>query len=189
MEGTISNARNGSGVSTASIILQQQVVSGGSFNSNFVAAASSLTDGSGFYTLEWKRENVADFQLNVSKSGWIEKQFDLNPDDFSTEDAYQMNASLYPEAFIDVHLHNDVPSASTDLCNFRFDDADFDCTCCNDNWRYFSGTATDTNFTCRLYGDQWLKYLRQLITDDLDTLLVDSVWCPSFQTTSLDVGY
>jgi hypothetical protein len=189
LNGTVKNARSGQSISSASVDVTQQLVSGGSFSTNFVYAASGNTDGAGFYELSWTREVAAAFKLTAEKAGYFERIYELSPDNMSTGEAYSRNVLLYPIATIEMHLINTGSTNVNDVLNFRYDDTEFDCDCCNESWINLTGIDADTTFTCQLYGDQWLKYVLDLHTSEADTLLVDSVWCPAFQTTSKTVEF
>lgn len=188
LTGTVKNARGGQPISSASLEVEQQLVSGGTFSTNYVHAISGTSDGSGFYELIWERQVAAIFKLTAKKDGYFEREYELNPDDMSTGEEYSRNVQLYPVATIEMHLINTGSMGLNDALNFRYDDANFDCECCSEDWIALEGTA-DTTFSCQLYGDQWLKYVLDLHTSEADTILVDSVWCPAFQITSKTIEY
>jgi len=189
LEGTVKNARSGAGLSSASLELSQQEIASGTFNDNFVHAGHTLSDGSGFYRLDFARESVVEYKLEVEKTNYISREFSFVPVDFSIGNATTQNIALYPEAFIVVHLHNDAPTFENDVMKFRFDQVNFDCQCCMGGWVQQNGEAVDSSFSCRLYGETWLKYVREITSGLSDTLMEDSIWCPSFITTQLDISY
>ncbi len=189
LEGTVKNARTLAPVSGLELSLSQQVLSSGTFNENFNYLTGVSTDASGNYAMEFPRENAVAYRLNTSDAPYIARTFSFDQDDFTIDEPNTFNFSVFPEAFIEVHLSNQLPSAPSDLFRFRFDQVNFDCQCCNGEWKQFAGTETDTTFGCRLYGDTWLHYVTQYTSETTDTLIADSVWCPAFQTAQLFLAY
>ncbi|MEY3399317.1 MAG: hypothetical protein RL220_1911 [Bacteroidota bacterium] len=189
IQGKILNARSGEPLSGAHVEVRQQVVENGVFSAIYSEAAETLTAPDGGYNLTWARENIAGLRLLIDKEQYISRQLDLSVSAVESGDVYTLHSSLYPEAFVTVHISNTASANPSDQFSFRYDDAQFDCTCCNEDWKIFTGSDTDTTFTCRLYGDTWLKYVQQITTIEADTLIVDSIWCPAFQDTPLDLTY
>ncbi|MBL7943876.1 MAG: carboxypeptidase regulatory-like domain-containing protein [Flavobacteriales bacterium] len=189
LTGVVKNARSLQPISGVDIAVSQQLLSGGTFNQNFNFLASTTTDGSGNYTLEFPRENAVAYRFDASADEYIPRSFEFDQDDFEIDEPKAFNFSLYPEAFVEVHLSNQLPSTVSDVFSFRFDDADFDCQCCNEEWKVIEGSDADTTFSCRLYGDTWLHYVTHLVAPETDTLIVDSLWCPAFQTSFIDIDY
>jgi len=189
LQGKITHARTGAGLNGANVNVQKTVVSGSTYSGAFAAAASSTTDASGNYSMTWERENFAALKVTASYPQFILKEHELNVSNFSVGTPYQQNLALYPEAFIEMNITNTLPSAPSDKLTFTFVNANFDCFCCNNGFRQFNGTAIDTSFSCKLYGDQWLKYQGTYNFGGQDSVVVDSVWCPAFQTTTLNIVY
>jgi hypothetical protein len=188
LQGKVTNPRQSQPLAGASVDLSKQVVGGGTFNGSFNNAASSLTDNAGDYKLEWPRENFAALRLNVSKQDFFPIQIDLPPSDFSAGEEVTRNISLYPKATVQVSINHSNNVSQFDQIEFSFMNAQFDCDCCNNDGKFFQG-AVDTTFECLLYGDTWLKYSQEIITSQLDSLVIDSIWCPAFQTTPIGISY
>jgi hypothetical protein len=161
----------------------------GIFSALYTDAATAITDANGNYSMTWKRENVAAFRLLFEKDQYIDREIELSPNSLDANDVFTYNSHVFAEAFITVHLSNTDETSAIDQCNFRFDDTDFDCTCCTDDWVNNFGADVDSTWTCRIYGDSWIRYVRDISTPEVDTILTDSIWCPAFQTTLLDLEY
>lgn len=189
LQGTVRSGNNSVGLPAAYVEVQKQVVNGGTFGATYSTAVLGATDGSGNYKVNWPRENFAALKLIVSKSQYIRRESNLLVDDFSGGNTVTKDMTLYPEAFIDVRIQNTGEANSTDVFKFTFTNANFDCLCCSNGFKIFAGSAVDTAYQCRLYGDTWLKYQKQKITLETDSVVNDSIWCPAFITTDLNISY
>jgi hypothetical protein len=167
------------------LTMYKQVLQNGIFGGSFSPATSGYSASNGIYNLAWKRENFAALKLVAEREQYVTREFVLDVNDFTAGDALLKNIDMYPEAFVSVRILNSGLTASTDQCSFTFVNAIFDCACCSNGWKIFHGAAVDSTFSCRLYGNRWLKYQRSLNTAEADTMLVDSIWCPAFETTQV----
>lgn len=189
LSGYISDHRNGSGVGDVYLTLSEQVVEGGSLNSDFEVADEVLSSSNGAYNMLFGRRNALTYRLDLEKPGYFDKRVELNPDDFRPNQPVTQNVTMITEAVFAVQLVNEVPYDSNDEIRFRKLNADFTCMCCNNDWVEVQGVDVDTSFSCKLYGDYYLKYQYQISKGELDTTIVDSTYCPAFQTTSILINY
>jgi hypothetical protein len=167
------------------LTVYKQVLQNGIFGASYSPAVSGVSQPNGLYQLAWERENFAALKLVAQRDQYVTREFVMNVSDFNAGDPVDLNVAMFPEAFIQVRILNTGQVANNDRCNFTFVNAAFECACCSNGWREFEGADLDTNFTCRLYGNRWLKYQRNLNTIETDTVIVDSVWCPAFETTEV----
>lgn len=188
LQGTVTHGRTGAAIANVALNVQKQVVTGSTYSSVYSPAANTNSDGSGFYSMKWERENFAKLKVVANYPQFISKEQELNVSSFSVGTPYQQNLALYPEAYVQMNIQNMLPAANTDKLTFTFVNANFDCFCCSNGYKIMSG-LTDTAFTCKLYGDQWLKYQCNFNLGGPDSLVVDSVWCAAFQTTPVYVQY
>jgi hypothetical protein len=186
--GQVIDGRSGSPMAGVTVTVAQQLLNNGIYNLSYSDAASTTTDASGNYTLKWSRENANGIKVYTALTKYIRKTVYINPTSLRTDTPNHQDITIYPEAFISVRYYNQPPSATTDYMNFRFENANFDCTCCGIDPVSYSGDI-DTTITCRLYGDTWLRYRTQLTTADVDTTRVDSIYVPPFDTVHVDVTY
>jgi hypothetical protein len=189
LKGNVTDGRTGSGLGGCFVEVEQQVLSDGTFGGVYNSAATGSSGSSGEYYLEWERENMVEVRLVVERDDYIERTVNLNPDSFNPDEAVTQNVELYPEAYVQVDIARSVAGANSDHFDFRFDNANFDCVCCNNNWKSIAGANADTTFSCRLYGDTWLKFKKQILTQDIDTLITDSIFCPRFQTSNIQIDW
>ena len=189
LSGCVIDGRSGNPISGANASVEKQVVSGGAFGATFTQAASTTTDGIGAYKLEWPRENFAALKLKASKSNYISSEKDLLVSQFEGGNLVEENITIFPESFITVKIQNIGENYPEDIINFTFTNASFDCVCCANGFKVFEGANVDTQYTCKLYGDTWLKFQKQIYSFEADTIANDSIWCPAFQTTELLIQY
>ncbi|MBX7051541.1 MAG: hypothetical protein K1X54_05865 [Flavobacteriales bacterium] len=186
--GVVYSANNKNKLSGVQVAVKKQVVASGTFTNSFTTAASMTTANDGGFSLTWPRENFAALQLVCSKDQYITVERDLAVTDFTTDNFIMTDVMLHPESFIRVHINNSGTSQPDDFFRYKLINAEFDCNCCDNGWKEFHGSI-DTSYECRLYGDTWIKYMRQIVTTDLDTVINDSIWCPAFSTVDLDFEY
>lgn len=186
--GVVYGANDQNYLSGVQVTVKKQVVASGTFTNSFSTAASMTTSQDGAFSLTWPRENFAELQLVCTKNQYITVEKDLPVTRFTTDNFVMTEVMMHPEAFLRVHVNNTGSSLPADQFRYTLVNAEFDCTCCTNEWRAFTGII-DTTYECRLYGDTWIKYIREIVTADLDTVIQDSVWCPAFQTTELNLEY
>jgi len=176
-------------LSGVALSVEQRVVDGAVFIGAYSLAASTTTSADGTYRMAWPRTQLAGLRLLTSRSGYIPVTLELSPDDFAPGETVYQNIRLRPEAFITMNLRNSGPGYSEDLLRFRFYGETYNCACCSAEWREFTGADVDTSLTCRVYGNQWARYWAEVVSPDGNQLVLDSVWCPAFQTTSVEFDY
>ena len=190
MNGVVTDARNGTPIPGVSVALDEQVLENGSFNSNFSTAASTVTASNGSYSVDFERKNVVEYRLSLDKAGYFPKEYEINPDNVPLDDAFTQNGSMFTIATVQTRLLNGMPLNSLDQIRFRYLNAnEFDCPCCNNDFKVLQGTEVDSTFSCDLYGDFNLKYVYEVTRNDTTITFVDSTYCPAFQTTEILINY
>ena len=189
LSGYVSDHRNGSGVGDVYLTLSEQVVESGSLNSDFEVADEVLSSSNGAYNMLFGRRNALNYRLDLEKPGYFDKRVELNPDDFRPNQPVSKNVTMITQADFSVQLVNSNPYNDQDEIRIRKINAEFACACCNNEWVEVQGVDVDTTISCKLYGDYYLKYQYEIIKGELDTTIVDSTYCPAFQTTSVVINY
>lgn len=189
LTGVVVDHRNSSGLSDVYVRLQEQVVSGGALNSQFETAGEATSDFSGVYSMDFDRANALVYRVDYEKPGYFDHREELNPDDFRPGEPVSTNITMYTEAEFEVRLVNSNPYDALDQIKFRNLDANFECGCCTNDWVVVNGMDVDTTFSCKMHGDYMLHFTYEIEKATLDTLIVDSVFCPAFQTTPITINY
>lgn len=187
LRGVVRDATNGSAIENVEITVGQQEVGSGTFNGNFVEVASSVTSAQGIYECDWEKRNIVSVEVKAEKAQWIPSSVELNASKFQPGVTVYQDLSLYPEALINIQI-NRTTNDWTNL-NFRFENAFFDCNCCNNEWKNFNSNEGDSTFSCRAYGDSWLKYRYELTASGQDSLVQDSLFLERFTNSSLVINW
>ena len=187
--GKVNDARTGGPMSGVNILLEQQVLEGGNFGGFYTTAAEETTDGSGHFHLEWENKNIVEARVTASFPGYVSRSYDINVASLAPGKEVTQNLELFPEAFISVRAIKSGVQPNASQFNFRFENAIFDCLCCNNDWRTYNSAVNDSTFTCRVYGDTWLKYRYEVLSSPTDLLLRDSIYCPRGLTSNLEINW
>lgn len=190
VSGQIINGTTGQVVPSADIRFLGKLIQNGAYGSSDATLTTAKSDEAGYFLCSWKRSNIADLKMKIASEGFITRTILLDQSNFDTEHDNTLNQTIYEEAIASVHIINTGNANPSDQINFTFYHIPFeDCVCCAEGWQYFTGINIDTSFTCRAYGNSWLKYEVQINTLALDTVYRDSIWCPSQTTSPIEISY
>ena len=191
LSGRVLDGDSGEGISAAEVTVEKQVIQNGIFGETWVNAASATTAADGAYACEWPRENFAALKVKTAKQDYVGVLKNLDVDAFKSADNNALSTDLvmYKEGYITINLRNSGQTSAQDRLAFTFLNANFECNCCSNFWRIFEGSSVDTAFTCRVYGNRWLKYQINTTLEFTDSIVVDSVYCPAFATTAVQIEY
>ncbi|MFN5621391.1 MAG: hypothetical protein ACK478_08820 [Flavobacteriales bacterium] len=189
--GRVVDGDSGEGLSGVEVLIEKQVIQNGVFGQTWSNASTATTASDGAYTCDWPRENFAALRVTPEKQSYVGGVKNLDVDAFKNAEDYSLSKDLvmYKEGFITVNLRNGGQATAQDRLAFTFLNANFDCNCCSNFWRVFDGASVDTTFTCRIYGNRWLKYQINTTIGFADSIAVDSVYCPAFATTAVQIDY
>jgi hypothetical protein len=189
--GRVVDGDSGEGLSQVAVTVEKQVIQSGVFGQTWLNASSTSSASDGGYSCTWPRENFAALRISPEKADYVGAVKNLDVDAFKTAEDFTINRDLvmYKEGFITVTLRNTGQAAEQDRLAFTFLNANFDCNCCSNFWRVYEGATVDTAFTCRIYGNRWLKYQVNSTIAFNDSIVVDSVYCPAFVTTAIEIDY
>lgn len=189
IDGNLSDNVFGGNLPGVNLILEMQVLQNGVFNSTYQTVASTTSDGSGNYEFSFDRENVIEYRISTVKEGYLNDVFQIDPENLSPGEVYTFNIGLIPKATFDVHLVNTFPENEFDSITFRNLAVSFDCVCCNSEERIFGGMDVDTTLSCNLHGESWIKYFVEIERDTAFSSYIDSLYCPAFEVTTLELLY
>ncbi|MCH2197641.1 MAG: hypothetical protein MK081_02575 [Flavobacteriales bacterium] len=188
LEGKTTDSRNGAGLNGVTVDIEEQILEGGALNAAYQYAGGATSASGGNYRIEFERENSLEYRVGYAKEGYFFQQYSLNPDLFNPGEVVTRNISMIPEATIAVRIQNVNPETEDDEIRFRYLDANFNCECCDNEFTILEGTAIDTTLECQLHGDYMLHFVYEIMRDS-DTTIVDSVYCPAFQLTEVNINY
>lgn len=188
LQGRVTDADDGVALPGAEITVEKQVVQNGVFGNTYQTALITSTNADGNYEGSWPRENFAALRMLTKKSNYITNTITLDVEEFSADNAVTQNVALYKEAFTTFRFTH-ANGIASDRLSFTFLNADFNCNCCANGWKTWQSASVDTSFTCRVYGNRWLKYQVLTQVGFVDSSFVDSIYCPAFITTTHDIHY
>lgn len=184
IEGRTNDASSGVSLPYVTINFEQKSLVNGVFTNYFLQAASTASDVNGNYKMEWKKENVTEARLMVSRDFYYSQEIAIAPDDLRNEVNLTKNISLWPESAVLVHLQN---NSGASLIQFNWVGSNFNCDCCTNAVKTFSNLS-DTIFQCNVYGGKWLKYNCAISSSSGTSFILDSLFCLPFQTNNLNLN-
>ena len=189
IQGKVNDDILGGTVAGVEVELEVQILEGGIFNSTFQPLDSQTSAADGSYGFSFDRENAVEYRLTTSKDGYITRQKGINPDNLAPGEVLDLDLSVVPRATFEVTLQSAWPNNEFDYIKFKNLGTDFVCACCDGTEQTFPGTSVDTTFSCDLYGETWLKYFVEVDKDSVFYSYIDSLYCPAFETSSIQITY
>ena len=181
ISGVTNDASSGVALPYVSVSIEQKALVNGILTNYFLEADASQSDVNGHYLLEWKKENIVEARLIVSREFYYRNEITISPDQLRNDVALEKYIALWPESNVNVTLVN---GSAASVIQFNWVNANFDCTCCSNEVKTFSNLA-DTTFQCNVYGGKWLKYNCVIIGSSGSNFLLDSLYCLPFQSNDL----
>lgn len=188
IRGNVVDYRHTAGVAGVNVRLDEQAVQGSTVSGAYNRAAEAVTDANGDFELNFERKNALSYRITLTKEGYFTKQFNVNPDNVTPGEAYEVYEDMIPEATLTVRVVNALPESDDELMRFRKLNAFFECVCCTNDFYDFEGATVDSTFSCKLYGDYNLTYTYTVNREE-PVNVVDSIYCPAFHTTELLIEY
>ena len=181
LEGKTTDASSGAVLPYVTAVFEQKSLVNGVFTNYFLQAASTTSDLNGNYKMEWKKENLTEARLLVTRDFYYPQEISISPDDLRNQVNINKDISLWPESTVVVNLQN---TSGASVIQFNWVGTSFACNCCDNDVRTFNNVS-DAVFQCQVYGGKWLKY-NCVTTSNVGTVfLLDSLFCYPFQTNNL----
>jgi len=181
IEGKTTDDSSGALLPYVTTVFEQKSLENGVFTNYFLEAARTTSDFNGNYKLEWRKENLTEARLMISRDFYFPQEISVAPDDLRNQVNLTKNISLWPQSSVFVNIHN--ASAAT-IIQFNWVGTNFACNCCDNGVRTFNNLS-DTIFQCDVYGGKWLKYNCVITSNTGTNFLLDSLFCMPFQTNNL----
>jgi hypothetical protein len=171
----------------ASVKAQKKDVNNGVFSSEYVLLGETQSSDQGNYEIPFEVGAFAALRLEFSKTGYHKLYREVPSNYFDQNDTYTFNTKLYSISEIEVHLSDG--NKAFDEIHFRYPDANFDCNCCDAGWKIFNQPNIDTTWSCMVYGDQFVRYQYRWISDEIDSLVTDSIYCAPQAIQQINLQY
>jgi len=179
--------RQGLGVGDVDASLTRRAVSGGVLVGAYTDASSGTTDAGGYCNLNFDRANALDYRLDLEREGWFGERLTFSAEEFEPGQPRQVTVELMPRAEVAIRLIRSGEAQVGDQLMFQTLHIPDRWPTCPQVWHTIPGTVADTSWTCSMPGDAYLPYTYQAVRDGETNNLLDSIWIPAFQTTSLNI--
>jgi hypothetical protein len=181
LEGKTTDASSGVALPYVTAVFEQKSLVNGVFTNYFLPAANVTSDVNGNYQMEWKKENLTEARLLVSRDFYYPQEISISPDDLRNQVNITKDIALWPESTVIVNLQN---TSGFSIVQFNWVGTSFACNCCDNSVRTFNNLV-DTAFQCQVYGGKWLKYNCVTTSNTGSAFFLDSLFCQPFQSNNL----
>jgi hypothetical protein len=181
VEGKTTDASSAATLPYVTTVFEQKSLVNGVFTNYFLEAARTTSDLNGNFRLEWKKENLTEARLMISREFYFPQEIAVAPDDLRNQVNLTKNIALWPESSVLVNIQN---ASGASVIQFNWVETNFACNCCDNDVRTFNNLS-DTIFQCDVYGGKWLKYNCVITSNTGTNFLLDSLFCMPFQTNNL----
>lgn len=177
-------------VAGVNLLLEEKKLEGGVFNGAFVEVATTTSDQFGNYEFSFEKRNTVEYQLTATKPNFFPYQQALDPSLIKPGLTYDKNVYLVPKAWVKTEIINEQPLDQSDEVTFKFANASFDCDCCTNALTTYTGTVVNETAVCQVFGNKWMKYITTVSRTGYPQIItIDSVYCSSFDTTTVEIHY
>ncbi len=184
ISGRTKDASSNTSLPYVSVSIEQKALVNGILTNYFQEADVTQSDVNGNYSLEWKKENIVEARLLVSRDFYYSKEIALSPDQLRNETSLEKDVALWPESSVNVTITN---LSGASIIQFNWINSNFECTCCTNEQKTFTNLS-DTTFQCSVYGGKWLKYNCAASGSSGSVFLLDSLYCLPFQSNNLSIN-
>ena len=188
--GTVSNSRTNQPIENTEVKISAQILSAGTFNNSFQLLESQNTNSEGYYEFNIEKELFNSMKVQFDKELHISYESEINPESIDPSDGIEISSDLDPLAFVNLRVRNINPFNDEDQLVFRYTSSYFpQCTCCNNQYQYFTGTEIDTVVSCTIVGETQLDYSYSIIRGGSSTPLSGNQFIESFETEEIEINY
>lgn len=178
-------------ISGASVILQSSNVQTGVYNAGYSDLATTITDGSGKFSMDFNSSHTVGYKLIVNKDNYFYSETNVDPQLWSGGNTYYPVYNIYAQAYIKLTIINANPVNQNDEVNYYLKNAGSVCTgCCPDSIRTGSGMFFTAVYKCLTQGAtkvtvhwDYTKGPNPDIARDVE------VYCAPFDTTFYKIEY
>jgi hypothetical protein len=184
IEGITTDESTGQVLPYVTTIFEQKSLVNGVYTNYFFEAARTTSDLNGKYNLEWKKENLTEARMSVTREFYYPQEISIAPDDLRNQVNLTKDIALWPESAVLVNIQN---TSGASLIQFNWVGTNFACGCCDNIPRTFNNLS-DTTFQCNVYGGRWIKYNCVANSSSGSNFILDSLFCQPFQTNNLTLN-
>lgn len=190
ISGVIIDNRQSINVENVKVNLRGQKMESGSWNSNYNIIETQYTDNSGSFSFDVEADYYSGFKLEFEKSGYFTSEELLNPENLRKGEDYKMNYYIDPEAFISIHIKNNLPYNNSDQISVRISGTlPEGYGCCQDTTGILYGMNVDETTVCKVYGNSVITLNWNIIKNHVSNGYSEDINCPVFDTTYFELSY
>jgi len=188
VSGNVVDPQNGSVIAGAHVYLDGKILSGGIYNDNYSEIASTTTDASGHFELKTPWQVVSEYRIRVFKNNYFDNQSIVAAESIPKGGTYTNSFSLLPAAWVRLNINN-VVGYNTDEIMYKYAQTPQSCMdCCTNQFLTGSGNY-HAIYKCKAVGNKYNKFYWTVKRNDIINPFSDSVYCPAFDTTTLNISY
>lgn len=188
--GTVIDANSSTPVPGATITLATKKIESGVYNSNYQNIGTVTSDGNGQFSIESKYEASIGYRIFVSRDKYFESYTEISSDNVTDGSNYNANYSIAAEAYIKLHIKNNVPFDSLDAISYSYINAQPGCLgCCNNTVFQGVGDTFETTLKCKTFGNKTNKVEWRVTKNGAIIVHSQDVFCTPFDTTIFEILY
>jgi len=174
----------------AKVTLMGKKIVNGTYSSGYSDIANGTTAADGKYVFEINEDKVSDYRIVVFKSNYFILITDYSAKDLEAGKSYDLNFNIFPEAYIKLHIINQVPFNINDFIQYYFSSGNLNAeNCCSNQYINGYGMNYDTTFKCKTYGGQQATLLWN-VTKNNNTHIYSTNLLPiAFDTVFYEIKY
>jgi hypothetical protein len=185
-EGTVTESVSNSALGGVDVTVSQRVYDGNVASSFFNTAGSSTTASAGTYHINFDREKVVEFKIELTKDGYFEQEEIIVSGDIVPEDPNIYDYTMEPKSWIRFNLMNFGGLTTDDftMIHFNFREA---CDGCTTNGYFHYYGQVDSTFTFTTTGGVYTRY--SYLNPGATMYNHDSVYTTPFDTVDVNINY
>lgn len=189
VNGTVIENYVGGAISGASIVLQGKGVNTGIYSTGFSDLASTTSDASGSFSLEFEKKPYSEYRFIISKPNYFSEFVNVAS---TAIDGSSYNGQLKLSAIATLHfvIKNINPVSGEDYINLVITQQPASCSdCCTTSQINLPGMAVDTSFYCTTHGNHSIILMKTIKHGGSQVISVDTIAAQAFQTQEVIINY